>query len=151
MKRPIAIASSVLLTASVLMVSAPTALAAHKGDRPVVSDVRSDHGATVGFTHVILKGSHFTGTPKVTFGSTVATNVRVLSSHTIVAYAPGHRHGTVHVKVTTKAGTSRTSDKDRYTYIHQVTPGSWHARTAPVPAGEPADDFVGAATSCPTT
>ncbi|MBE7187297.1 IPT/TIG domain-containing protein [Jatrophihabitans endophyticus] len=151
MKRSIALGSSALLAVSALTAPGVTAQAASSSGRPVVTAVQSDYGATVGYTLVVVRGSGFTGTPRVTFGSTVATNVRVVSSHLMAVYAPGHRHGAVHVKVRTNAGTSRSTEANLYTYIHQGAAGSWQAQTAPVPSGEPADDYVGVATSCPST
>ncbi len=116
--------------------------------------VAADHGATVGYSRVIVRGSGFTTGSQVTFGSTPAARVKVLSTQALAVDAPGHRHGVVHVRVQTKAGRSRTSDEDRYTYVHQVTPGTWQAQTAPVPPGQPADDSVDdsqqGATSCPS-
>ena len=151
MKLSIAVGSSVLLAASVLVAAGGPAVAAHPSHKPVVTAVKSNRGATVGYSHVIITGSRFSGAPTVTFGSIPATDVRVLSSHTLVVYAPGHRHGIVHVRVRTAAGTSPRSDDNLYTYVHQVTPGTWQAQTAPVPAGQPADDFVAESTSCPAT
>jgi hypothetical protein len=83
---------------------------------PVVTGVHADAGPTAGGTQVIITGCGFAGVTGVSFGSTPATRFTLRADGTLSATAPPHAAGTVHVTVTTPAGTSATSSADQFTY-----------------------------------
>jgi hypothetical protein len=78
-------------------------------------------GPQAGGTEVLINGVGYTQneiSPAVTgvdFGSTPATSFQVLGAHEIRAIAPPGT-GTVHVTVTTEAGTSAETSEDSYEY-----------------------------------
>jgi len=86
---------------------------------PIVSGLGQSSGATTGGTQVTIQGKNFSGAAgqlKVLFGTTLATNVTIVSDTTLIATSPAHAAGTVDVKVQTPYGTSATSNADRFTY-----------------------------------
>jgi hypothetical protein len=83
---------------------------------PTVTAVAPNMGPVAGRNGVKITGSNFAGAVAVAFDDTLAENVRVESDNTITVDAPAHAAGTVHVAVTTPAGTSATSDADQFTY-----------------------------------
>jgi len=95
---------------------------------PTVAGVSSSVGPLSGGNTVTVTGTNFTGTPRVHFGSTPATNVTVTSATTLTATAPAGS-GTVGVTVTNSAPTgvsgsgptSPTSSSDLYTYAPAPT------------------------------
>ena len=113
-------------TASTVDVTVTTPVgtsAANPGDRftfgglPVVTALKPTSGPTTGGTAVTISGANFTGATAVTFGTTAATNVVVVSASQLTATAPaGSAAGLVDVTVTTPIGTSATSVADGYTY-----------------------------------
>jgi len=95
---------------------------------PVVSGVSSSAGPLSGGNTVTVTGANFTGTPKVHFGSTQATDVSVTSPTTLTATVPAGS-GTVDVTVINAAPTgvsgagptSPVSTSDLYTYAPAPT------------------------------
>lgn len=84
---------------------------------PTVSSIAPSSGSAAGGTTVTINGSNFTSGSTVSFGSTPATNVTVVSSTQITAQAPAGTAGnTVDVTVTNSTGTSSTSSADQFTY-----------------------------------
>lgn len=71
---------------------------------PVVSSA-SPSGAATGDL-VTIKGSGFTGTTSVKFGTTAATTTSVVNDNTIVAVMPSGSAGAANITVVTPAGTS---------------------------------------------
>jgi phospholipase C len=97
------------------------ASAAHRftylsGARPVISGVTPAAGPVGGCNEVDIRGSGFTGSTSVMFGSKSAVSQVVYSDTDLLAVAPKGTIGTVDVRVTTPLGTSGISPKDRYTY-----------------------------------
>lgn len=82
---------------------------------PSVTSVTPNTGPTAGGTSVSIKGGGFVSGASVTFGSTIATNVSVVSSTAINATAPAHLAGTVSITVTNTNGQSGTLAK-AFTY-----------------------------------
>lgn len=87
--------------------------------RPAITSISPVSGPDVGGTTVTISGSGFTGATKVTFGSAGrATGVSFLSDTKITAVAPTTPTPglSVHLTVTTPAGTSTKTSADIYHY-----------------------------------
>jgi hypothetical protein len=82
---------------------------------PVVKSVTPSSGSPSGGTKVTIEGSGLLGTIRVSFGATAATGVKIVSSTEITATSPSGT-GTVHVVVTTTAGSSAKRTADQFTY-----------------------------------
>jgi hypothetical protein len=67
---------------------------------PSVSSVSPSAGSTAGGTAVTITGANFASPATVTFGTSTATNVVVVSSTSITATTPARAAGVVNVKVT---------------------------------------------------
>src|SRR3984957_9746228 len=90
---------------------------------PVVTSVVPGEGPEAGGTTVTIKGEHLEGATEVKFGTTAATELKVVSGTEVTVKDPAHTPGTIDVTVKTPAGTSTTSDTDHFTYqAAQVTP-----------------------------
>jgi hypothetical protein len=75
--------------------------------RPVLVGALPPVACTAGGTTVLLIGRHLTGTTSVTFGSTAAAKVRVVSDTTLSVRVPAHAAGKTDVRVVTAGGTSK--------------------------------------------
>lgn len=80
-----------------------------------VTSINPSSGTASGGAGVTLTGTALTGATSVTFGGVPATAVNVVNATTITAVTPAHAVGTVHVVVTTPAGTAQLSNG--YTYL----------------------------------
>jgi hypothetical protein len=93
---------------------------------PTVTKVSPKKGS--GGTTVTIAGTGFTAVTKVSFGSSVASNVTVNSEESITAEAPPGPAETVDIRVTAKGGTSPVSSKDHFKYgkpaVTGVSPAS---------------------------
>jgi hypothetical protein len=98
---------------------------------PAVTAVGPSSGGMAGGDVVTLLGSNFTGATGVSFGTAAALDFTVVSDSAIVAVAPYHAAGTVHVTVTTDAGTSSTGAADQYTYSYVSAPAPAVTAVAP--------------------
>ncbi len=94
--------------------SAPTSVAIKQP--PTVTSLSPATGPERGGTTVTVHGTGFTSASKVSFGSTAATTVKVVSPFTLTAVAPKGLK-TVTVTVGTFAGTSAPSAGSVYTYV----------------------------------
>ncbi len=87
---------------------------------PVVSSLSPDSGTVGGGATVEINGSGFTPSSSVMFGSVPATSVTYLSSTSlqviVPASLPSNTTASVHVTVTSTAGTSVTNSSDNFTY-----------------------------------
>jgi IPT/TIG domain len=94
---------------------------------PEIVSVVPDKGSPSGGGQVTVTGSDFAGATSVRFGST-STSFRVLSSTTLVAFAPAGPPGggTVDVTVRSPDGLSPLVPGDRYSYVR---PGYWMVAT----------------------
>lgn len=77
-------------------------------------------GPQAGGTTVAITGTNFIGATAVKFGSVAATSFTVNSATSITAVSPAGGKITVHVTVTTPAGTSSTSPADQFTYTYST-------------------------------
>jgi alpha-tubulin suppressor-like RCC1 family protein/spore coat protein U-like protein len=83
---------------------------------PTVTAISPSEGKKMGAgTKVTITGADFEEATEVKFGSAKATSFTVNSQSSITAVAPTGK-GTVDVTVTTPAGTSATSEADRFYY-----------------------------------
>ena len=82
---------------------------------PTVAGLTPTLGSQLGGTVVSIIGNGFTGATTVSFGTTLATNLTVVSNSLITVQSPAGI-GVVDVTVTTPGGTSATSPADRFTY-----------------------------------
>ncbi len=81
---------------------------AYKRLPPTITSMRSNRGSVRGGTVVTLSGEGFSGATAVMFGSKNAASFTVNGDTAITATSPAGR-GTVEVRVTTPAGTSRAA------------------------------------------
>ncbi len=111
---------------ALIMVAGPASAAA----TPTVKEVEPDTGPAAGATPVTLKGTNFTGTTAVRFGSKSAASFTVNSATSITAVSPALTSGSaiVDVTVTTPEGTSPIttnstpfSESDLFYYEPAVT------------------------------
>ncbi len=90
---------------------------------PVVTSVAPNEGPEAGGTLVTIKGEHFEGATEAKFGSTTATELKVVSSTEVTVKDPAHTGaGTVDLTIKTPAGTSTTSNTDHFTYQAPAPP-----------------------------
>jgi hypothetical protein len=82
---------------------------------PTVTGIAPTSGSSSGGTGVTITGCGFTGTTSVHFGANAATGVVITNDSTVMATSPAGA-GTVHVDVTTPAGTSAHTTADQFTY-----------------------------------
>ena len=90
---------------------------------PAITKVSPARGPTGGDTRVVITGSRFTGATAVSFGTAAATKFTVNSDAKITVTSPPwtgtvDKTGThtVHITVTTPAGTSAATAADQFTY-----------------------------------
>jgi hypothetical protein len=103
---------------------------------PTVAKLAPNKGAATGETTVTITGKHLTAATAVHFGTTAAASYKVVSATTITAVSPAAAAGTVDVTVTTAAGTSATSTKDRFKFGRPLVTGLSPA-TGPKEGGTP--------------
>ena len=101
---------------------------------PTVTGLSPTSGPAAGGTLVTITGTNFTGASVVDFGTTVATDVTVVSSTEITADSPAGS-GVVDVTVTTPGGTSPTSSADKFTYIAAPTVTGLSPTSGPAAGG----------------
>src|SRR3984957_1870493 len=99
-----------------------TATASSPPVAPVVTGVTPNEGPEAGGTTVAVKGEHFEGATEAKFGTTAATELKVVSGTEITVKDPAHTPGTVDVTVKTSAGTSTTSSADHFAYKAPAPP-----------------------------
>jgi len=93
----------------------------NSGSPPTVNAVSPNSGTINGGTVVNITGSRFTSGATVSLGGSLATNITVLSSSSIIATTPAHSAGTVNVVVTNPDGQSGTF-ANAYTYSSAPPP-----------------------------
>ena len=92
-----------------------TACASAPVPPPVVTGIDPTGGGGSGGSYVYIHGSGLTGATAVKFGPATAPAFSVNTDSTIIATSPPGS-GTVDITVTSPAGTSATSNVDRFTY-----------------------------------
>jgi hypothetical protein len=83
---------------------------------PTVTSVNPTSGPVAGGDTVTVTGSGFTGAIGVSFGTVAASNLVVANDNQLTVTSPPAAAGTVHVSVTTPAGTSVATQADQFTY-----------------------------------
>ncbi|MGA9673360.1 MAG: IPT/TIG domain-containing protein [Terracidiphilus sp.] len=101
---------------------------------PTVTSVSPNTGPTTGGTAVTITGTNFVAGATVTFGSTAAANVVVVSTTSITATTPAGSAGAVTVTVT-NVGSLSGSLASGYTYVVKPTVTSVSPNTGPVAGG----------------
>ena len=81
---------------------------------PTVSSVSPSKGSLAGGENVLIKGTGFTGTTGVNFGTVAATSHAIISDTQIVATVPAGTAGDVLVEVTNATGPNTTGGKYKY-------------------------------------
>ena len=85
---------------------------------PAVTNVTPSTGSAG--TSVTITGTRFSRAIDVEFGATPAFSFHVDSDTQITAVSPGHKAGTVDIRVTVQ-GTSATSSADQFTYVGSIS------------------------------
>jgi hypothetical protein len=99
-----------------LRVMAETGRAEDSGSAgPAVLAISPSNGPEAGGTLVTISGRGYSEVSSVSFGDVQSPNVDTTDDATITAEAPAGT-GTVHVRVTTPAGTSDDGDEDQFSY-----------------------------------
>ncbi len=83
---------------------------------PTVTRLAPKAGPMAGGTSVTITGTNFSAPATVSFGATAGTEVVVQSSTSITVVSPAGAKGAVNVVVTTSAGSSAITKKDRFKY-----------------------------------
>ncbi|HXP11144.1 MAG TPA: IPT/TIG domain-containing protein, partial [Acidobacteriaceae bacterium] len=116
---------------------------------PTVSSVSPSNGPVAGGTAVTITGTNFAAGAKVTFGSTAATSVVVVSSTTITATTPAGSAGAVTVTVT-NVGSQSGSLANAFAYtvaatisFSQVASATPQSATATVSVSYPGEQTQG--------
>ena len=99
---------------------------------PVVTAISPATGPVSGGTGVVVRGSGFTSTATVSFGTRPASSVTLTGPSVVTVVAPPHAPGAVTVTVTTPSGTSAGSAADQFTY---TTPPGGTSGTAGATSG----------------
>lgn len=90
---------------------------------PTATSLSPASGSKRGGTTVTIYGSGFSGpgvtVTKVLFGTSLATNVKVVSNSQLTVTSPSGSVGSVFVTVSTQGGTSTTSSSTVYTYTRK--------------------------------
>ena len=122
------------LTSSGPWVMQMVTFAAISGPPPTVTAVSPSSGTTAGGTAVTITGANFAVGATVTFGSTSATNVVVVSGTQITATTPAGNAGAVTVTVSNPGGQSGAL-AGAFTYVAPPTVTSVSPTTGPVAGG----------------
>ena len=101
---------------------------------PTVSSVSPNSGSTAGGTAITITGTNFAAGATVTFGSSAATNVVVVSATQITATTPAGSAGAVTVTVT-NVGSLSGSLTNGYTYVVAPTVSSVAPNSGPAAGG----------------
>jgi hypothetical protein len=99
------------------LATAASSASAASASLPTVISIAPNNGSVAGGTSVALAGSGFTAASTVRFGATAATNVKILSTESMLVRSPPGRGGEpVDITVTSAAGTSAPSPNDQFAY-----------------------------------
>lgn len=116
---------------------------------PTVTSVSPNTGIPGGGTTVTITGTNFTSATAVTFGGANATFFTIVSATSITARSPAGS-GTVHVTVTTAAGTSATGANDQFSYAKAATSLDLTSSPNPSNVGQPVTFTVRITGNSPT-
>jgi hypothetical protein len=81
---------------------------------PIINNILSPNGSTLGGTTVQILGSGFNGTVAVSFGGIAATSFHVVNDTQLTATSPNHPTGAVDIVVTNATGPSLPSVADQF-------------------------------------
>jgi Chitobiase/beta-hexosaminidase C-terminal domain/IPT/TIG domain/Calcineurin-like phosphoesterase len=109
---------------------------------PTVNSISPTSGTTAGGTSVMIGGAGFLAGARVTFGSTAATNVVVVSSTSITANTPAHAAGVVSVTVANSDSQSNTLP-NAFTYTNPAPTVTLIAPTSGTTGGGTAITITG--------
>ena len=101
---------------------------------PTVTGLDQRFGSQAGGTSVTVTGTGFTDATSVSFGSTAATDLVVVSDTELTVDAPTGT-GTVDVTVTTPGGTSVQGSADQFTYLGRPVVTSAEPSSGPTAGG----------------
>ncbi|MFO0970034.1 MAG: IPT/TIG domain-containing protein, partial [Gemmataceae bacterium] len=86
------------------------------GIAPEITGLEPDIGSTDGGRVVVITGSNLERVTDVYFGATAASDFSLQGSDRLIAVAPAHSSGTVHITVSNETGTSATSSADEFVF-----------------------------------
>ncbi len=101
---------------------------------PTVTALSPSSGPVSGSTMVTITGTNFIGSAAVAFGNSAASSTTVISATQIKAVSPAGT-GSVHVTVTTSAGTSAATSADLFTYVSPPTVTAIHPSAGSIAGG----------------
>ena len=93
---------------------------------PSVKKISPTSGPSTGSTVVTIKGTNFTATSKVDFGSTASIKVSFMSSKELKATSPSEAPETVDVRVLNGQQESPVVTKDEFTFTPPACTDSWN-------------------------
>jgi alpha-tubulin suppressor-like RCC1 family protein len=89
---------------------------------PTVTSLSAMSGTLAGGQRITVRGTHFAHVTAVRFGDARGTKVRVRSATKLTVTVPSRSAaGSIQVRVTTRAGTSRTGAGAKFTYVPDAT------------------------------
>jgi alpha-tubulin suppressor-like RCC1 family protein len=115
--RLISMAAAMAAVTVTVGVSGTSGVQARSSVRFGVSKLSPRHGSSRGGTRVAVIGHGFTHVKSVTFGSSRAHIVRVVSPTKVIVTTARHAVGTVKVRVHTAGGVSAAAKADRYHFL----------------------------------
>lgn len=114
--RPIAVAAMLVAATALFGMGLAVTASATTPPRPSVSRLSVTLGPTTGGVALTVFGANFRAVTRVYFGATRIAKFAVHSPTSLTAVTPAHGAGTVDVRVVSRAGTSLTSNHDRFTF-----------------------------------
>jgi hypothetical protein len=130
--RVVALASVGLAAVTLFFAPAAAEAKAKPTLKPVVSKLSYRYSPTGGGMSLVISGKNFTRSAKVKFGGTPAKSVKFVSKTKLAVVSPKHLAGKVDVRVSTKAGTSKSVRVDKFTFMRpfdSVGYEEWHPVT----------------------
>jgi len=115
MLRKFVLSAAVVLLPAGLVLGVAPGVASAASNPPVVRHIAPHQGPANGGTSIAITGGNFADVSAVHFGAAPARSFNVVTKRVVIARSPAGS-GVVDVTVTTPAGTSALSSKDRFTY-----------------------------------
>jgi sugar lactone lactonase YvrE len=92
---------------------------------PTIAGLSQVEGLAAGGAVIDVTGTNLAAVTTVRFGAVQAVFFNVVSSTSLLVTTPAASPGTVDVTASSRAGTSPSSDADRYTYIGDLSATRW--------------------------